>query len=215
MNYGSSTSSWKPRRWVRLDLIFCMRDIYINFNLNIQNSPAATEAPSLKISSHGISLKWSRSISISTKIVISYAMKRGVPLWIWWKVNGNWDSNMIRISQWRESHCRTNLSVRRKINRKYQDYENHSLDPSKKVNHLGKVISDRKMITKFTRSISSTRVRKSMLIMYVKVSKCKNISRWVDRENLIYVRLNRIKICAQLIEEKKDTEWSKASRKHN
>ena len=34
MNYGSSTSSWKPWRWMRLDLIFSMRDIYINSNLN-------------------------------------------------------------------------------------------------------------------------------------------------------------------------------------
>ena len=34
MNYGSSTSSWKPWWWVRLDLIFSMRDIYVNSNLN-------------------------------------------------------------------------------------------------------------------------------------------------------------------------------------
>ena len=34
MNYGSSTSSWKPWRWVRLDLILSMRDIHINSNLN-------------------------------------------------------------------------------------------------------------------------------------------------------------------------------------
>ena len=30
MDHGSSTSSWKPWRWVRLDLIFAMRDIYIS-----------------------------------------------------------------------------------------------------------------------------------------------------------------------------------------
>ena len=34
MNYGSSTSSWKPWRGVRLDLILMMKDIYINSNLN-------------------------------------------------------------------------------------------------------------------------------------------------------------------------------------
>ena len=34
MNYGTSTSSWKPWRWVRFDLILTMRDIYINSNLN-------------------------------------------------------------------------------------------------------------------------------------------------------------------------------------
>ena len=30
------------------------------------------------------------------------------------KTNENWDNNMIRISQWIKSHCRTNTSVRRK-----------------------------------------------------------------------------------------------------
>ena len=34
MNYSSSKSSWKSWRWVRLDLILTMRDIYINSNLN-------------------------------------------------------------------------------------------------------------------------------------------------------------------------------------
>ena len=34
MNYGSSTNSWKPWRWVRLDVILLMRGIYINSNLN-------------------------------------------------------------------------------------------------------------------------------------------------------------------------------------
>ena len=61
-------------------------------------------------------------------------------------------------------------------------------DPSRKVNHLSKVIWDRKIITEFTRSISSTRIGKLVLMMDVKVSKDKTISRWVDRENLIYVR---------------------------
>ena len=36
----------------------------------------------------------------------------GHPVLILWKVNGNWDNNMIRISQWRQSHCRTNTNVR-------------------------------------------------------------------------------------------------------
>ena len=33
MNYGSSTSSWKPWRIARLDLILIMKNIYINSNL--------------------------------------------------------------------------------------------------------------------------------------------------------------------------------------
>ena len=37
----------------------------------------------------------------------------GIPCWVWGNVSGNWDNNMIRISPWRESHCRTNASIRR------------------------------------------------------------------------------------------------------
>ena len=51
-----------------------------------------------------------KTVPISARIVISYAMKRGIALWVWRKVNGNWDNNMIRISQWRESHCRQILA---------------------------------------------------------------------------------------------------------
>ena len=163
MNYGSSTSSWKPWRWVRLDL---MRDIYIW--THSQNSLASAEALSLEISCHGTSLKWSRRLSQS-------AVKRGIPLWIWWKVNGNWDKNNIRISKRRESHCRTTNSVRRK---KYiQNSRTVRItvwDPSKKVNHLNKFVWDRKIITEFTRSISSNRIGKPVLMIDVKVSKDKH-----------------------------------------
>ena len=57
-------------------------------------------------------------------------------------------------------------------------------DPNRKVNHLSKIVRDRKVITGSSRSISSTRLGKPVLMMDVKVSKDKN-SRWVDRENLI------------------------------
>ena len=47
MNYSSSTRSWKAWRWVKLDLIFSMRDIYISSNLNLltkfTNSSRSTE----------------------------------------------------------------------------------------------------------------------------------------------------------------------------
>ena len=54
----------------------------------------------------------------------------------------------------------------------------------RKASHLSKVIWDRKIITEFTRSISSTRIGKPILMMDIKVSRDKNISRWVDLENL-------------------------------
>ena len=44
-------------------------------------------------------------------------------------------------------------------------------DPSRKVNHLSKVVRDRKVITEFTRSISTTRKGYPVLKMDVSVSK--------------------------------------------
>ena len=150
-----------------------------------------------------------KTIPISTRTVISYAMKRDILLWIWSKVNGNWDNNMIRVSQWRKSHCRTNTSVGRKKQIQMSRTVRITVwDPNWKVNNLNKVAWNRKNITEFTRSISSTKMGKPGLMMDVKVSKDKTSSRWVDQENLIHVRRNRIKNRAQRrrrwsIEEKK------------
>ena len=114
--FRSSTSSWKPWRWKRLDQIFSMRDIYINSNLNpltkFTSSSRSTKFED--IFPWDVSQMITKTIAMSMRIVISYATKRGIPSRIWWKVNGNWDNSMIRISQWRESLCSTNTSVKRK-----------------------------------------------------------------------------------------------------
>ena len=93
MNYGSSRSSWKPWRWVRLDLRLSMRDIYINSNMNsLTKFTYSSRSSEFKdILPQNISKMITKTVSISTRIVISYAMKQGILLWIWWKVNGNWD----------------------------------------------------------------------------------------------------------------------------
>ena len=106
MNYGSSKRSWKPWRWMRLDLIFSMGDIYINSNPNLLTKFTS-------IHQHKNSHKLCDEMDAA--------------FWIWWKVNGNWDNNIFSISQWRESHCRTNTSSKKEISPKEQDYENHSL----------------------------------------------------------------------------------------
>ena len=91
MNYDSSTSCWKPWRWVRLDLIFSMRDIYIISSLN-----PLTKFTSISISTElkdillwTISQMITKTILISTRIVISYVNKWCIPFWIWWKLIGN------------------------------------------------------------------------------------------------------------------------------
>ena len=150
MNYGSSKSSWKPWRWVGLDLILLMRDIYIISNLNpltkFTSSRRNTEFKD--ILPWNISQVITKTDSISTKIVIRNVIKRGIPLWKWWKVNGIWDENLIRISKWRESHCSTNTSIKRKKQiQKGRTVRITVWYLSRKVKHLSKVIRDRNIIT--------------------------------------------------------------------
>ena len=66
-------------------------------------------------------------------------MKQGIPFWVWRKVDGNWDNEIIRISQWRESHFRKNTIVRRK--KQIQKSKTVGVrDPSRNVYQLSKVI---------------------------------------------------------------------------
>ena len=128
MNYGSSASCWKPWRRVSFYLILTMRDTYMNSNLNpITKFNSTSRSTGFKdILPWNISQMITKTISISTRIVINYAMKRSIPFWAYWRVNGNWDNNMIRISQWRKSHCRTNTSVRRNKSKKAGLWESQS-----------------------------------------------------------------------------------------
>ena len=96
-----------------------------------------------------------------------------------------WIYPWIWISQWSKSHCTTNTNVRRKKEiRQRKTVRITVWDLSRKVNHLSKVIWDTKIITKFNRSISSTRIDKPVLMMDIKVSKDKSNRRWVDRSKV-------------------------------
>ena len=106
MNYSSSRSTWKLWRWVRLDLILSMRDIYINSNMNqLTKFTSSSRSTDFKnILTWNISQIITKTVPISTRIVKSNERRWGIPLWISWKININWDNNMIRISQRRENH---------------------------------------------------------------------------------------------------------------
>ena len=103
INYGSCTSSWKPWRW-GLNLTFSMRDVDINSNLNqltkFTSSSRSTEFKD--ILPWNISKMTAKNAPISMRIVTRYAMKWASCCEFDEKVYGNWDNNMIRISQWRE-----------------------------------------------------------------------------------------------------------------
>ena len=172
-----------------------MRDTYINSNLNLltkfTSSSRCTEF--IDILPCNISQLIMKTIPISTRIIISYMMKQGILFSVYWKVNWNWD-NMIRISQWRESHCRTNTSVRRK--KKIQKSKTVRVtvrDPNRKVNHLSTIIWDKKNYNILHQVYQFHQNRLAISMMDIKVSKDKHISRLVDQETLIYVRWNRIR----------------------
>ena len=148
MNCGSSTRSWKLCRWVKLDLIFMTRDKCINFNLEPLRKFTSSRSTKFKdILPWNISQMISNTIPISTRIVIMYAVKLCTPFWVWRKVKWNWGNQMIRVFEWRKSHCRTITSVRKKQIQKSRTAWFIVRDLSMKVNCLGKVIWNRKIIT--------------------------------------------------------------------
>ena len=113
MNYGSSTSCWKPWRWVRLNLILRMRDIYINFNLNsltkFTSSSTSTEFKDILL--WNISQMITKTVPMSMRIVKSYTMKWESYFEFIGKSMETEALTWSRISQWRESHCRTSTSI--------------------------------------------------------------------------------------------------------
>ena len=122
LNYGS----WKRWRWVRFDLILTMRDIYINSNLNPLTKLTSSRSTELiDIFPWNISQMVTKTVPISTRIILSYGIKQGIPFCVWWKANGNWEKDMIRTFQWRECHCRTKIEIYPNVP-KEQDCESHS-----------------------------------------------------------------------------------------
>ena len=80
MSYDSNTSSWKRPRWVRLDLMFTLKDIHINSNLD----PSNRRSTKFKGIFPKVSLKWSQKPSqpaeeYENPCVIFIIWK------IWWK----------------------------------------------------------------------------------------------------------------------------------
>ena len=68
MNYHSTTSSWKPWRWVRLELILALRDIFINSNLNpLTKFIRSSRSTEFKDILPWTSLKWSWRLSQSAQ----------------------------------------------------------------------------------------------------------------------------------------------------
>ena len=88
INYGSSTSCWKTTEMSEV-----WPDTYelISSNLNPLTKFTSSRSTEFKdILPWNISQMITKTIPISTKIVISHAMKQGILFWVYWKVSGNW-----------------------------------------------------------------------------------------------------------------------------
>ena len=82
INFSSSTSSWKPWNRVRLDLILTMRDIYIHSNLKTLTKFASSRSTEFRdILPWNISQMKMKTVTINTRILVSYAMLWGLSLW--------------------------------------------------------------------------------------------------------------------------------------
>ena len=196
MNYCSSTSSWKPWRWMRLDLIFSMWYIYVDSSLNrLTKFSSSSRSTMFKdILPWNISQMITKTFPINTRTAISYVLKWGILSWIIWKVNENWETTWSEFLNGGKAIVEQILASEERNKFKRALLWESVWDPSRKVNQLSKVIWD---ITEFTRSISFIKIGKSIRMIGVNICKDKNISRWVDQENLIYIRWNKTKICTQ------------------
>ena len=122
-----------------LYLILTMRGRYINSNLN-PLTKFITNRSSIEFKDI---LQWiifqmiMKTFPVSTRIVISYAVKQGIQLWIWWKVYGNWDNNI------NTGKAIVEQILAREEKNKSKIAGLHVLRPwdvSRKVNHLSKVV---------------------------------------------------------------------------
>ena len=162
MNYDNSTSSWKPWRWVRFDLIFSMRDIYINSNLNpltkfTSSSSRSTEFKPMEHLSNNHKDRPNQNENIH-KLCNETSMETDKTTWSEFPNGGKAFAEKIIASEQRNKSKRAGL------------WESQS------GIRIGK-------LTIWARSfeISSTRIGEPVLMMDLNVSKDKNISRWVDR----------------------------------
>ena len=66
--------------------------IYINSNLNTEFTKSSRRNKFKYILPCNISQVITKNVPISTRIAKIYSIKWGTLLWIWWKVNGNWNT---------------------------------------------------------------------------------------------------------------------------
>ena len=185
--------------------------------IHSQMSLALAETPSLKISSHGTFLKWSWRQSQSAQGQSQAMQWNGASCC---EFDGR--SMETETTTWSEFHSggkaiveQILVSLERNKSKRAGLWEWQSGIHVEKLTIWVRSfqINLKNYKSSPGRSVLPEEVSQS-LWWTLKSLKTKNISRWVDQENLIYDRWNRIKNCAQrqrrwLIEEKEVRHWVK------
>ena len=142
-----------------------MRDIYINSNLK----PISKFTSSSRSTDYIDILPWNisqmiiKTVPISTRIVISYAMKLGISLWIWWSRSTTWS----RFPNGGKAIVDQILASEERNKTKWPGLlESQS---GIRVGKLTILVRLPEIITEFPRCISFTRIGYLVLMMDVKV----------------------------------------------
>ena len=102
----------KKQRWVRFDLILTMRDTHTISNLNTLIKLTSSSGSTVqKYPPMEHLLNDHKDHPNQHKNSHKLWVELGHPVFSLLKSHGSWDNNMIRVSQCRESCCKTNTSV--------------------------------------------------------------------------------------------------------
>ena len=106
LSYRSSTGRGKPQIWMRLNLIFLKKDIYINSSLDsvskVGSSSKSTENKNIPSRDHLLKDHGNDPNQHNNNQILSNG-KVYLPLSLW-KVNENRDNNMITIPEYKENN---------------------------------------------------------------------------------------------------------------
>ena len=143
---------------MRLHLIYSMRNIYKNSNLErlTQFSSSCRSTEFKNIIPWTISKMIMKNIPVHTRIVIKCEMRRSNPFWV-----GSWKSIEIEPTR-SEFHNEGKSTVEQILESEETNQISRAVrvtvsDSSRKLNHLTKLVRERKIMVDSTKSIGSTR----------------------------------------------------------
>ena len=112
--YCSSATSWKSWRSMKFELIYTMRDKYINSKMDLftKFSCNSRSTKFKDILPWNISQMISNTVPISIRIIKSCMVQRSIPICVCWKLINTETTIWPEFINW-ESYCTTNTRISR------------------------------------------------------------------------------------------------------